>query len=261
MESKWTVNGFSHLLLSPKATFIKKLISNYILYICIMTFEKHHALKTILMKVTSRERHQILQNTIFKYIELANDLDNMVWLFTCDEDDQDTVLMCNQLNLKNKHVIVGTSNNKIHAINRDVDLIQNWDILLNISDDQLPVVKGYDDMIRQNMPNDLDASLWFSDGWQPRINTQEILGRAYYDRLGYIYYPEYKSFFCDNESTEVAKRLNKLVISNKCIIKHFHPGWDANSHIKQDSLYARNNHNWQHDEGLFNYRESINFGL
>ena len=228
-----------------------------------MTFEgiKHHTPKVILMKVTSRERPQILQQTVFKYIELANDLDNMIWLFTCDEDDLDTILMCKQLNLKNKLVAIGKSKNKIDAINRDVDRAEGWDILLNISDDQLPVVKGYDDIIRQTMPNSLDYSLWFSDGWQNRINTQEIQGREYYKSFGYIYNPNYKSFFCDNESTEVAKELNRLILSNKCIIKHFHPGWDSQSHIKRDALYARNDSFWKHDEDLFNYRRSINFGL
>lgn len=227
-----------------------------------MNFEglKHHSDKVILMKVTSRERPRTLESTIKKYIELAADIDKMVWLFSCDRDDYYTIEMCRSFDLKNK-LICGDnlSSDKINAINRDVNYIDKWDILLNISDDQIPIVKGYDEIIRKTMPNDLDASLWFSDGWQPRINTQEIVGRKYYERFNYIYNPLYKSFFCDNESTEVAVKLGKSIKSNHCIIKHFHPGWDKSSHIKRDALYNKNDKYWKHDEDMFNFRKEQGF--
>ena len=224
-------------------------------------FIKHHTEKVILMKVTSRDRPEVLKSTVTKYIQLAEDLDKMVWLFTCDQDDKASIDVCSQFNVRNKVIGIGTSKNKIDAVNRDLGLLSNytWDILLNISDDQIPVVAGYDNIIRKTMPNDLDGSLWFSDGWQSRINTQEILGRKYLQRFGYIYNPEYKSFFCDNESTEVAKQLGKLIYDRRCLIKHFHPGWDSNSHIKRDALYVKNDAHWQHDEELFKHRQSINF--
>lgn len=226
-----------------------------------MNFEglKHHSDKVILAKVTSRERPKTLESTIKKYIELAVDIDKMVWLFTCDTDDKPTFELCNSFNLPNQYTALGNSTDKINAINRDVSKIDKWDILLNISDDQIPVVKGYDDIIRRTMPNDLDASLWFYDGWQNRINTQEIVGRKYYERFNYIYNPLYKSFFCDNESTEVARKLGKSIYTNKCIIKHFHPGWDKSSHIKRDALYNKNDKYWKHDEDMFNFRKEQGF--
>jgi len=234
---------------------------------------KHHSDKVILAKVTSRERPEVLRQTIQKYIDLAHDLSKMVWLFSCDIDDKKTADVCESFNLSNKHIFIGDSDNKIDAINRDIisfnrisydkqqTFPKHWDILLNISDDQIPMVKGYDEIIRRSMPNDLDASLWFHDGWQNRINTQEIVGRKYYERFNYIYNPLYKSFFCDNESTEVAKRLGKSIYTNKCIIKHFHPGWNAQSHIKKDALYIRNDKYWREDEDTFNLRQIQNFGL
>jgi hypothetical protein len=222
-------------------------------------FLKHHTDKTILMKVTSRDRHEVLMQTVNTYLKLSLNPDKMIWLFSLDTDDLNTIDAVKGLKIENKRIFIGDSENKIHAINRDVEFVDGWDILLNISDDQLPVVNGYDDIIRKTMPNDLDASLWFSDGWQPRINTQEIVGREYYNRFGYVYNPLYKSFFCDNESTEIAEILGKSIKVNKCIIKHFHPGWDSNSHIKRDALYVKNDAHWQHDEELFKHRQSINF--
>ena len=215
----------------------------------------------ILMKVTSRERPNSLLQCVNKYIEMAADPDKMVWLFTFDTDDQLTTPIIKELP-KNSEIVFGKSLNKIHAINRDVNQFdKRWDILLNISDDQLPVVKGYDNIIRRNMPSSLDASLWFNDGWQNRINTQEIIGFNYYQRTKEIYNSQYKSFFCDNESTIVAERLGCLIRSNECIIKHFHPGWDNSQKHRQDNLYKSNDKYWNEDKETFSKRKAINFGL
>lgn len=180
----------------------------------------------------------------------------MTWLFSLDEDDETmTSDILDRLDSFpiNKKVVFGTSESKIHANNRDVNEFQGeWDILLNISDDQHPIVDCYDDIIRNTMPDHLDASLWFFDGGQPRINTQEIQGRAYYNRHGYIYHPSYKSFYCDNESTEVALKLGKLIKIDKCIIKHNHP---AIIKTEQDELYKRNDRHWNEDKANFYQRK------
>lgn len=210
--------------------------------------------KKILMKVTSRERPEKLLECVKAYIHKANNTEDMVWLFTADADDNlftDELKNCLSILTKNNlRIIFNYSNSKIHAINRDVDFVKEWDILLNISDDQIPILQGYDDIIRLAMPDDLDASLWFHDGVQKRINTQEIIGYNYYNRDNFIYDPRFKSFFCDNLSTLVAIKRGKMIRSNKCLIEHQHPGWNAK--YKTDNLYKRNDLFWKHDEDLYN---------
>jgi putative sterol carrier protein len=225
--------------------------------------------KIILMKVTSRERPEQLIRCIEEYHRLANNPKQMVWLFSFDIDDEKmqarkeeiTSLMFKLRLVAN--LVWANSVSKIDAINRDFLTYKdnNWHILLNISDDQLPIVQGYDDIIREAMPDNLDASLWFSDGHQNDIITQEILGKWYAVKQGYIYYPAYKSFFCDNESTEVAQIKGKLLKFDQCIVKHLHPVWGINDHIKEDELYKRNNAHWEHDMSLYKHRKAHNFQL
>jgi hypothetical protein len=226
--------------------------------------------KVILMKVTSRQRKDQLIKTIKSYISMANNTKDMVWLFSFDVDDWqlNTIDFSNLIqsivnpgNLHDKAVLVlRNSEGKIDAINRDIaDYPLKWDIILNISDDQIPIVKGYDDKIRCLMPDDLDYSLWFNDGAQPRLNTQEIVGRKYYERFNYIYHPSYKSLFCDNEAHEVAVLLGRQIKSKECIIKHFHPGHVQG--VKTDALYQKNESYWNIDEANFKERKKINFGL
>lgn len=220
------------------------------------------------MKVTSRERPEILLETVKQYIEKASDVKNMVWLFSFDEDDK---TLTPDFHNKLTDLIQGEkslgvtvkSESKIHAINRDINnqfFKSDWDILLNISDDQRPIVQGYDDIIRKAMREDLDASLWFSDG-QPRVNTQEIIGRVYYQRFGYIYHPDYKSLFADNEATEAAKILGKQIRSGQQIVRHLHHAWNQPGCLPNDALYERNQKFWDEDQATFNRRRWINFGL
>jgi hypothetical protein len=213
--------------------------------------------KTILCKVTSRGRPDELIYCISKHIELSENPTALKWLISLDFDDEksnskDLIDKIHELTNYGK-IVFSKSNSKIHAINRDVnDYEHEWQILLNISDDQIPEVKGWDSIIRDSMPNDLDRSLWFYDGWQRRINTQEILGYNYYKRDNYIYHPDFKSFFCDNLSTRIAQKRGKLLKFNHCIIRHFHPGWTKQTHMKDDETYNKCKPDWKHDEDLYN---------
>ena len=59
---------------------------------------------------------------------------------------------------------------------------------------------------------DTDGVLWFNDGFQGnRLNTLCILGKKYYERFNYIYHPDYISLYCDEEQTNVARNMNKMV--------------------------------------------------
>jgi hypothetical protein len=101
-----------------------------------------------------------------------------------------------------------------------------------------PIVKGYDNIIRNNMKThypDTDGVLWFNDGYQGQnLNTLCILGRKYYQRFGYIYCPEYKSLWCDNEFMDQANLLGRQIYFHETIIKHEHPA--NNRGIYKDRL-------------------------
>jgi len=219
----------------------------------------------LLCKVTSRERPTELIKCIKSYLDLCDNPNNLIWLFTFDGNDKH---YCNDFFIDQIFSLIpgamtsfGESTCKIDAINRDMEHIKEWNILVNISDDQLAISKGWDSDIINAMPSDLDASLWFNDGHQDRLNTMEILGRKYYERFNYIYYPEYKSFFCDNEAMEVAQKLGKMIKINKCIIKHFHYLWEQNTHMKKDNTYINAESKWDFDKMLFAKRKLENYGL
>tara|TARA_R110000765_G_scaffold279134_1_gene376791 strand:- start:8993 stop:9520 length:528 start_codon:yes stop_codon:yes gene_type:complete len=161
----------------------------------------------------------------------------------------------------NVTLLYGDNKSKIQAINNDMGDI-DFDIVLLASDDMIPQIKGYDTIIKNKMEEfypDTDGVLWFDDGNRgDGLNTLCILGKKYYDRFGYIYHPEYKSLWCDNEFMDVSKKLNKVKYINQVIIKHEHPDCGYGD---RDVIHKENYVNDSHDRDVYNKRKKINFNL
>lgn len=219
----------------------------------------------LLIKFPTRNRKNKFFKVLKQYQNLCEDIDNTEFLISLDNDDES--MSPNEVNdifntFKNIKVIYGNSNSKIHAVNRDIELVNNWDIVLLASDDMNPKVKGYDNIIRNKMKEfypDTDGILWFNDGHKGKeLNTLSILGKKYYDRFGYIYHPEYKSVWCDNEFMTVGNILGKQTYFDEVIIEHEHPDWGYGN---RDAIHHINFKNESHDRTLFMNRKENNFYL
>lgn len=219
----------------------------------------------ILIKFPTRSRPDKFFYALDLYYKQANDIKNIEFLISCDLDD----LSMNNENViakletyKNLKVVFSNNTSKIEAVNSGLNdgMISNYDIVLLASDDMHPIVYGYDDIIREYMKQyfpDLDGVLWFNDGIQGlNLNTLCILGSAYYKRFGFIYHPAYKSFYCDNEFTEVSKKLNKCVYIDEIIIKHNHHCINPSL---IDDLYIINDRNAEQDRITWEKRRSNNY--
>jgi hypothetical protein len=129
------------------------------------------------------------------------------------------------------HSFYGKSKNKIDAINRDLERFTNWDILVNVSDDQVFTIKGFDEIIKNYFyfNEGTDLFLHFRDVNHPlpgdELSTLSIIGRDYFNRDGYIYHPSYKSVWCDNEATVHAKQRNCYKFISEPIFDHLHPAY------------------------------------
>lgn len=140
------------------------------------------------------------------------------------------------------YYIFGHSKNKIDAINRDMSLASEYDILINMSDDMLFVVEGFDETIEKDFAGDYDQFLHYNDGNQSgTVSTLSIMGKPYYERFKYIYHPSYESLWCDCEATEVAKQLgkHKYMGNDLILFRHLHPSFGLS---RYDEQYKRTEH-------------------
>lgn len=157
----------------------------------------------------------------------------------------------------------GESRNKIHAINRDMNKAKHqWDILVNMSDDMVFVLPGWDTILKEHVKDIWgDSTDWFAhynDGYtQDKIPSMSIMGIDYYKRTNRIYPEIYKSLWADNHAMEEAKILGRYHYFDWCLYQHFHP---ANSGIPQDDLYKFNESYYDEDKETFMQQKLINFG-
>ena len=209
----------------------------------------------ILIKFPTRNRKEIFFNTLNKYYEYLDDLDNVKFVISCDtNDDSMNNKEVKELldGYKNLKYYFGNSKTKIEAVNKDIYSL-DFDILLLASDDMIPQIKGYDTIIRNDMkkyyPNK-DGILWYFDGFNKSVNTLSIMGVGYYKKNNYIYHPMYRSFFCDTEQTIIAQKLNKLTFIDNTIIKHVHPDNTKELHKSYDNTYKAND-GYAYDKKMF----------
>lgn len=162
---------------------------------------------------------------------------------------------------KNTRIHYGTSLNKVHAINRDMALFTDWDILINMSDDMEFIQPGFDTLILQDyatMPLG-DVLMHYPDQAAGQaLITMAIMDRKYYDRFGYIYNPEYKSLFCDNEQHAVAQMLNRYKFFKRRLFNHNHAAWGL---APMDALVRYTESFHAEDKVTFERRKEINFNL
>lgn len=154
----------------------------------------------------------------------------------------------------------GNSSSKIAAINRDInDADCPWDILINMSDDMRWGTFGFDDIIRQHMPVNLDGFLHVPDDYaKDRVCTTSIVGYRYYQRDMYVYHPDYYSMWCDDEATEVAKARGCYIQVLSIQLDHLH--YTNMGKAPKDALYRRND-TYLADKRIYEERKARGFDL
>jgi hypothetical protein len=221
----------------------------------------------ILLKYPTRGRPLQFLQTLAGWLARAANLERIGVLVTADDDDFRTTDRFLQI-AEWMHHRVGyrrdANTTKIAACNRGLaEYARPWDVVILVSDDMYCHQEGWDNIVARRMSEhfpDTDGALWFYDGRQTNLNTIECVGRLRWQRFGYLYHPQYASFFCDNESTEVGLRDKKLARLSESICTHEHPCWGSTI-TKQDDLYLRNDFWWDDDERLFTARKEAGFPL
>jgi len=224
----------------------------------------------ILIKFPTRSRPEKFKSVLSKYADYLSGKHDVRFVITMDEDDgsMNTAEMRAFLDDMAKLVSLvyhyGNSKTKVEAVNADMEG-EAADILLLASDDMVPEVKGYDDIIVTDMVRyfpDFNGALNYHDGYRKEhkqsLMTLAVLGWPLYKEWGYIYYPEYESLYADEEQTEVCRRTGRLVDLPQCIIRHQWP--DESDH---DDLMKRNANDvmYAKDGAVFKYRKKRRFGI
>lgn len=216
----------------------------------------------LLVKIPSRERKEKFFN-VLNLAQRNRELTTTRFLITLDSNDPVMNSAMTQKTLGmwgNLKYVYGESKSKVDAINRDMDQAGDFDILLLLSDDMVPVTKSYDKIIceafEKHFP-DTDGVLWLNDGHVgKKLNTSVCMGRKYFERDNFIYNPAYKSLFCDNEFTDVSIRRQKVFYMEKVLIEHRHPMTVGPRIAPMDNLYRKNDVHYHADHKTYLHRKN-----
>jgi len=214
-----------------------------------------------LFKYPTMGRPDWFKETLKTYQKMLSGKNEYQFIVSLNFDDESMLTpdMIKFLNEQpNLEFYTSDHKSKIEACNADIEG-RDFDILFLISDDMIPIVQDFDLIISKSMQEhfpDLDGAVWFNDGLfgEDRTITLSILGKKLYDYFGYIYHPDYKSFYCDNEFTDCVLELDKVHYFEQVIVKH---EWTGGP--KGDNTYRKNSKLGKPDKATYNRRKSINF--
>lgn len=209
-----------------------------------------------------------------QYVETCSVWNNVFFNINCDAEDETMTSPYVQERIKyilgkKDKLIDGAINydyntEKISAINAHVDERGYFDIVICASDDMVPRVHSWDQEIveamKEHFPN-LDGCVHFNDGnTDGKLITFSILGRKLYEKLGYIYHPDYKSLYCDDEFTQVVRSMGKEKFIDKVIISHEHYSVEGTeNHGEVDYAAKKTLHYSGRDQVVFNKRKELGF--
>ena len=221
----------------------------------------------ILVKFPSRSRPEKFFATLDNYIQLAEH-DDYVILCSLDLDDatMNNPEVKARLAFYPKVIPVwgkGTGS-KTEAINRDMNTVKDWDILILLSDDQQIIVRGFDlliiDLFKKYFTGRKGALHTFDGTVNERQITTSILNKELYDWFGFIYNPVYISVYTDTEFKAIVEMIGAYHMEPIVLFRHCHPAWGL---APNDSLYQRNEHKdiYRDDCMTYNERRKRNFDL
>ena len=155
----------------------------------------------ILIKYPSRGRPKQFFEGLQSIFDNLSETDNIHVALTLDTDDDkmnNPEVISKIESYPNTSIQWGLSESKIHAVNRDMPDIE-WDVIVVMSDDMRFTFWGFDQVIRQQLDDqNLDKFLHIPDfDAKKALATMYIAGKTYFNRLGYIYHPSYKSLWCE----------------------------------------------------------------
>ena len=215
----------------------------------------------LLFKYPTRSRPRLFAETLHTWRSLLSGKHHYKWLISMDTNDNtmNVERIKDMLNrFEDTDYYYGNSTSKIMAVNADLDKCPLFDILILVSDDQIPVVPGFDDHLVNEMvdafPN-LDGCIWHYDNRTKDICTLPIMGSTYFHKYGYIYNTAYQSLWADNEMTVVAQNAGKIKYYDQVLIEH---RW--RDVIGNDHLMTHNESFYQQDSIVFQQRKAAGFG-
>lgn len=198
----------------------------------------------LLIKYASRGRKQLFFETLDN---IESTIRTPYYKIIVSADSDDPSMNNDETRVRvskcpNASIFYSEPTSKVGAINSHMEFSGDWSWCITMSDDMKFIVKGWDELmlndIRKEWGDSLDFFAHFNDNYVGyKLPTLNVVGREYFQRDNYIYHPSYNSVSCDAENMFVAMMRGKHKYFQDVYFHHIHP---SNLNKVSDETYRRN---------------------
>jgi hypothetical protein len=217
--------------------------------------------KTITIIHPSRQRPEMALQTKKNWMQNAIHKSSIEYILSIDNNDP-TLYDYNWMFSHEYDTKIKYNNNwsAMEAIN--VVAPQSIGNLIVVVSDDFDCFEGWDEYLLSHLQGDSDYIVKTSDGYMNSdwLITLPIMDRAYYNRFGYVYHPDYKHMWSDTEMTTVGHMLGKIIDlqNSNAVFKHRH--YTINE-MQKDAVNEKNDATWNQGKSLFLERFDRDFDL
>lgn len=196
----------------------------------------------ILIKIPSREREEQCQKVVDQIYATCGVPFQIVVV-----NDKDC-----EYSIKGADVLVTERTTKVGAFNAAQEVIDSiyhdWSLCLMAADDLEFICEDWGKIVMEAAAKYPERVLHFPDGFHgENLNTHPFIPKSVYLKNGYLFYPEYRSFFPDPD----LMKTDPPIYIDQQIFRHMHP---ETMNVESDALYQHNSKDWFHDQAIFNRR-------
>lgn len=211
----------------------------------------------------SRARYHLAKQCCIDILNKASGKHKIQYIISIDSDDESGYKSIfdsyvTQL-FPEIEFVVNSNKTHVQAVNNGAKRAKG-DMFIVVGDDFI-FPQAWDQLLADTVKPEHGKEWVISihDGIQPKIITLPILSKEYYQKLGYIYYPEYEAMFSDTDFTELAFAKNKVILAKHLLFKHNHHSISGG--ITKDAISVKQESSWDQGKKVFEKRQRENFGV
>jgi hypothetical protein len=179
------------------------------------------------------------------------------WMENCDVQSRFEYILCTDAGSKTpdlwptfKHVINHGRKCAVDGWNAAAKA-STGKFLITVADDWFPIPHWDTELLKVIPDLDKEYVVWLATGGNPNLMTFSCLTRKYYERYGYIFYPEYIGMYADNDFTDCALKDGVVIDCRETlpVFEHLHPAYGT---AQWDKVYR-----WQHRSEAFDVGEQV----
>ena len=210
-------------------------------------------------------RSWCINTVVGDWLEKASNKKSVEFIIGVDTDDTMSIESGKEAcrHFGNTHLFIQASApfNCVKAWNATAKMSKGK-VIIMVSDDFVPP-RNWDSQLLALQPN------WTNESWVVRVNdcnnsttnkpfTLPILTRSRYEKLGYVFWPEYESLFSDKEFGDHAQLDGVVIDARTILFEHLQHTCYKRNQDAVDKAHS-SDERWDRGQEIYNRRKACNF--